>query len=291
MPVKGAVTARNHIPGIETTHPEIIQLLLYLPRILTPGCCVTLAGDRPLFASTRPGTWTILNARMMQALNRGVLAQTLKVMLRGPPTLIWPPLRGLTLEVKTIWLVLRELQVGEEALLLATSLTLVGENLPTTLSPQVALVAGGILQQEAPPLISPKMVISPGERSQLGGVMILMLKQHPKAGVSNPKQPTAGAIVEGAIMQQNGESQKRAKRVPPILDGRERQEVGRKNHEAGGCLLQDLEYLELEGTLAGESQFASVQVDLPKVGGVNLRMGPVAVVEERAWALGVALVQ
>lgn len=211
-------------------------------------------------------------------------------MLRGPPILIWAPLSGLTLEVKTIWLVLRELQVGEEALLLATSLALVGESLPTTLSPQVALVAGGILQREAPPLISPKMVVSPGERSQLGGT-ILMLKQHPRAGVSNPKQPTAGAIVGGAIMQQNGESQKRAKRVPPILDGRERQEVGRKNHEAGGCLLQDLEYLELEGTLAGESQFASVQVDLPKVGEVNLRMGPVAVVGERAWALGVALVQ
>lgn len=43
--------------------------------------------------------------------------------------------------------------------------------------------------------------------------------------------------------------------------------------------------------LAGESQFASVQVDLPKVGVASLRMGPVAVAEEKPWDLGVALAQ
>lgn len=151
-------------------------------------------------------------------------------------------------------------------------------------------MAGGTLQQEAPAPVYPRMGVSPGERSQLGG-MILTSRQHPRAGESNPKHPTAGAIVEGAIMQGTGESQKRAKRVPPTLGGRERQEAGRKSHEAGECLLQLLGHLELEGMLAGESQFASVPVDLPKVGGGNLRMGPVAVVEERAWALGVALAQ
>lgn len=55
MPVKGAVTAWKDIPRTETTHPEIIQPLRCLPRILTPGCCVTLVGDRPLYASTPHG--------------------------------------------------------------------------------------------------------------------------------------------------------------------------------------------------------------------------------------------
>lgn len=113
--VKGAVTAWKEIPSTETPHPEIIQLLCCLPRIWTPECCVTLAGDRPLFASTPPGTWTILNARMMQLLNHGALAQPLQAMPRGPPTLTWAPLRGLTLGTKMMCLVLRELQVGVEA--------------------------------------------------------------------------------------------------------------------------------------------------------------------------------
>lgn len=92
-------------------------------------------------------------------------------------------------------------------------------------------------------------------------------------------------------MQGTGESQKKAKRVPPTLGGREKQEAGRKNHEAGECLLQDLGYLEPEETETGESLFASVPVVLPKAGEVSLRMGPVIVVEEAAWALGVAQAQ
>lgn len=92
-------------------------------------------------------------------------------------------------------------------------------------------------------------------------------------------------------MQGTGENQRRAKRVPPTLGGREKQEAGRKNHEAGECLLQDLGYLELEEMGAGESQFVSAPVALPKVGGESLRMGPVVVVEEEAWALGVAQAQ
>lgn len=115
MPVKEAVTARKDTPSTETTHPEIIQLLCCPPKIWTPGCCVTLAGDRPLFASTPPGTWTILNARMMQALNHGALAQPLRAIPRDPPTLTWVPLRGLILGAKMMCLVLRELQVGVEA--------------------------------------------------------------------------------------------------------------------------------------------------------------------------------
>lgn len=149
-------------------------------------------------------------------------------------------------------------------------------------------MAGGTLQQEAPPPAYPRMGVSHGERkSQLGG-MILTSRQRPRAGESNPKHPTAGAIVEGAIMQGTGENQKRAKRVPPTLGGREKQEAGRKTHEAGECLLQDLGYLELEEMGAGESQLPSVPVALPKVGGASLRMGPVVVVKEGAWALGVA---
>lgn len=161
-------------------------------------------------------------------------------------------------------------------------------------------MAGGTLQQEAPPPIYPRMEVSPGERrSQLGG-MILTSSQHPKAGESNPKHPTTGAIVEGAIMQGTGENQKKTKRVPPTLGGRENQEAGRKNHEAGECLLQDLGYLELEEMGDGESLFASVLVALPKVGEASLRMGLVVIiiivvveveVEVEAWALGVAQAQ
>lgn len=91
-------------------------------------------------------------------------------------------------------------------------------------------------------------------------------------------------------MQGTGENQKRAKRVPPTLAGREKQEAGRKTHEAGECLLQDLEYLEREEMGVGQSQFASVPVALPKVGWASLRMGPVVAVEE-ALALGVAQAQ
>lgn len=152
-------------------------------------------------------------------------------------------------------------------------------------------MAGGILQQEAPPPVYPRMGVNPGERrSQLVG-MILATSQHPRAGESNPKHPTAGAIVEGAIMQGTGENQRRAKRVPPTQGGRGKQEAGRKTHEVGECLLQDLEYLQLEEMGAGESQFASVPVALPKVGSASLRMGPAVVVEEGAWALGPAQAQ
>lgn len=65
VPVKGAVTAWKDIPGTETAHLEIIRLLCCLLRIWTPGCCVTLAGDRLLSVNTPPGIWTILNSRMM----------------------------------------------------------------------------------------------------------------------------------------------------------------------------------------------------------------------------------
>lgn len=92
-------------------------------------------------------------------------------------------------------------------------------------------------------------------------------------------------------MQGTGGNQRRAKRVPPTLGGREKQQAGRKNHEAGECLLQDLGYPELEEIRAGESPFVSVLVALPKVGGQSLRMGPVVVVEEEAWVLGVAQAQ
>lgn len=189
-----------------------------------------------------------------------------------------------------MWLVLRELQVGVETWLLPTSLALVGGSLPTMLSPQVALVAGETLQLEAPAPVYPRMEVSPGERSQLDG-MKLTSRQHPRAGGSSPKHPTAGAIVEGAIMQGIGESKMRARRVPPTLGGKGRLEAGRKNHEVGECLPLDLVYLEVEEMLAGESKFASVQVDLPKVGVASLRMGPVPVVEEKPWDLGAALAQ
>lgn len=154
-------------------------------------------------------------------------------------------------------------------------------------------MAGGTLQQGAPTPTYRRMVVSRGERrSRLGG-KILMSSQHPRAGESNPKHPTTGATVEGAIMQGTGENQRRAKRVPLILAGREKQEAGRKTHEAGECLLlQDLGYLDLVETEAGERRFPSVPVALLRVGGESLRMGPVViVVEEGAWALGVGQAQ
>ncbi len=150
---------------------------------------------------------------------------------------------------------------------------------------------GGTLQQVALPPVYLRMGVSPGEkRSQLDG-MILTSRQHPRAGESNPKRPIAGVIVEEAITQGTGGNQKRTKRVPPTLGGREKQEAGRKNHEAGECLLQDQGYQEVEEMGAGESQFASVPVALPKAGGASLRMGQVVVVEEGALDLGVAQAQ
>lgn len=82
-------------------------------------------------------------------------------------------------------------------------------------------------------------------------------------------------------MQETGENQRRAKRVPLILAGREKQEAGRKTHEAGECLLllQDLGYLDPEEMEAGESRSPSVPVVLLRVGAGSLRMGPVVVVE------------
>lgn len=152
-------------------------------------------------------------------------------------------------------------------------------------------MAGGILQQEAPPPVYPRMGVSPGgRRSQLVG-MILATRQHPRAGESNPKHPTAGATVEAAIMQGTGGNQKTTKRVLPTKGGREKQEAGRTTHEAGECRLQDLGYLQLEEVGAGESQFASVPLALLKVGGASLRMGPAVVVEEGASALGLAQAQ
>lgn len=84
-------------------------------------------------------------------------------------------------------------------------------------------------------------------------------------------------------MQETGENQRRAKRVPLILAGREKQEAGRKTHEVGECLLllllQDLGYLDPEEMEAGESRSPSVPVALLRVGAGSLRMGPVVVVE------------
>lgn len=152
-------------------------------------------------------------------------------------------------------------------------------------------MAGGTLQQAALPPAYRRMVVSPGERrSQLGG-MILTSSRHPRAGESNPKHPTAGATVEGAITQGTGENQKKAKRVPQTLAGKEKQEAGRKTNGAGECLLQDLQCLELEGMGAGVSQLPNVPMALLKVGEASLRMGPVVIVERGAWALGVGQVQ
>lgn len=93
-------------------------------------------------------------------------------------------------------------------------------------------------------------------------------------------------------MQETGENQRRAKRVPLTLAGREKQEAGRKTPEAGECLLlQDLAYLDPEEMEAGESRSPSVPVALLRAGAGSLRMGPVVIVEEGAWALGVAQAQ
>lgn len=118
--------------------------------------------------------------------------------------------------------------------------------------------------------------------------MNLTSRQHPRAGESNPKHPTAGAIAEGAITQESGENQRRPRRVPLTLPGREKEEAGRKTLEAGECLLQDRGNLEPEEMAAGQSQCPSVPVGLLKVGVASPRMAPVVVVEQGAWALGVA---
>lgn len=121
--------------------------------------------------------------------------------------------------------VLRELQAGVEALLPPTSLALVGGNNPTTLSPRAAAVAGELLQQQALPPAYPRTEASPGERrSPLDG-MILTSRQPPRAGEINPKCLTAGAAVEGAIIQATGEKQKSARRAPQTPDGRVTQVV------------------------------------------------------------------
>lgn len=72
VPVRVAVTAWKEIPSKESAHPEIIQLLFCLLRIWTPGFCVTLAGDKPLFVSIPPGTWRMPNAKL-KALSHGAL--------------------------------------------------------------------------------------------------------------------------------------------------------------------------------------------------------------------------
>lgn len=285
------MTASMDGPVAVTALQGMIQPLYCLPRTWTPGCCVTLAGVRPLFASTLPGTWTTPTIRMMQALTLGALAQPPPATPRDLPTATWAPLRGPTLEAKVMGLVLREPKVGVEAWLLATSPALVGETHPTTRSPLVVLVAGETPHQEAPPPIYPRMVVSPGAKRKLAG-MILTTSQSPRAGESNTKPPMAGAMVEEAVVEETGENQKKARRaVPPTLVGRERQEAGRRAPEAGESLLRDLGYLDLEEVGAGESQLASAPVALPKVGGASRRMGPVAVVEEGAWALGLVQAQ
>lgn len=71
--VRGAVTVWKETPSKESAHPEIIQLLFCLLRIWTPGFCVTLAGDKPLFVNIPPGTWRMLNAKL-KALSHGALA-------------------------------------------------------------------------------------------------------------------------------------------------------------------------------------------------------------------------
>lgn len=199
-------------------------------------------------------------------------------------------------------LVLREPQAGVETWLPQIRATLAGESQRTTISPQVAQVAqvvqvvqvvGGILQQVGqPPTIYPRMVASPGGRkNQLVG-KILTSSQHPRAGESNPRHPTTGATVEEAIIQETGENQRRTKRAPLTLHGKEENKgAGRKTHEAGGHLLQDLVYLELEEMGAGENQLPSALVVLLKDGQANLRMDPVVIVEQEAWALGVAQAQ
>lgn len=198
-------------------------------------------------------------------------------------------------------LVLREPQAGVETWLPPLSPALVGESQRTTLSPQVAQVAqvvqvgGGTLQQVGllPP-IYPRMVASPGVRRNLLVGMNLTSSQHRRAGESNPRHPTTGATVEEAIIQGTGENQRRAKRAPLTLDGREENKgAGKKTHEAGGCLLLllDLVYLEVEEMGVGENQHPSVPVVLLKDGRASLRTGPAVIVEQAAWALGVGQAQ
>lgn len=193
-------------------------------------------------------------------------------------------------------LVLREPQAGVETWQPPISPALVGESQRTALNPQVApvvQVAGGTLQQVGlQPPIYPRTVASPGGRRNPLVGMILTSSQHPRAGESNPRHPTTGATVEEAIIQGSGENQKRAKRAPLTLDGREENKgAGRKIHEAGRCLLRDLVYLEPVEMGAGENQHPSVPVALLKDGGASLRMDPVVIVDQGAWALGVAPAQ
>lgn len=193
-------------------------------------------------------------------------------------------------------LVLREPQAGVETWLPQIRAALAGESQRTTINPKVAqvvLVAGGILQQvDQIPTIYPRMVASPGQRRNRLAGKILTSSQHPRAGESNPRHPTTGAKVEEAIIQETGENQRRAKRAQQTLHGREENKgAGRKTHEAGGRLLQDLVYLELEEVGAGENQLPNAPVVLLKDGQANLRMDPVVIVEQEAWALGVAQAQ
>lgn len=192
-------------------------------------------------------------------------------------------------------LVLREPQAGVETWLPQIRAALAGESQRTTINPQgaqVVLVAGGILQQVGRiPTIYPRMVASPGRRRNLLVGKILMSSQHPRAGESNPRHPTTGGTVEEAIIQGTGENQRRAKRAQQTLHGREESKgAGRKTHEAGGHP-QDLVYLDLEEMGAGENQLPSAPVVLLKDGQANLRMDPVVIVEQEAWALGVAQAQ
>lgn len=152
------------------------------------------------------------------------------------------------------------------------------------------MAAGQHLQQEDLPAAYPKMGVSPGGRNQLAG-MSLILRQHLKAGESNKNHLTVGARVEGAITYGTGESQRRVKRVPITLAGKEKQEDGRKYHEVGGCPHRDPVHLGLEVTLDGENHRDSVPVDRVKAGVVNPKMGQISVVEERVWVLGVGLAQ
>lgn len=166
----------------------------------------------------------ILKARV-KALNHGAPALAPQVTPKGPPTLAWVPHRGLTLGAKLMCLVLRELQVGVEAYQHPASPALVGESNPTALNPRVAPVAGGLLQQQGPQPVCPRMGDRPGERRSLLDGMILKSRQHPRAGVISPNRLTAGAAVEGAIIQGTGEKQKRARRVPPTQGGMGKQEA------------------------------------------------------------------
>lgn len=57
--------------------------------------------------------------------------------------------------------------------------------------------------------------------------------------------------------------------------------LGKENHEAGECLLKDLEVM-----VAGESHFLSDPVVPLKAGGASLKMGLVVTMEEGAWGPG-----